>query len=165
MVSTGKDALVIDLDSLEDFPPLNSTIGNTSCNACPTIFDDTPISRPLEVSEIIEDRQRLETPLKCEDLSSVNTTGNVDISEASSLGNQNLNFENSDLCSDGAAEISAVSELMPASDEASFDENSLSATGNESNVSYIEDKNSFKELSRNKFLETDKICLYNQSRT
>ena len=38
LVSTGKDSMVIDLDSLEDFPPLNSTIGNTSCNACPTMF-------------------------------------------------------------------------------------------------------------------------------
>ena len=117
----------------------------------PQCFDDIHISRPLEVSEIIEDRQRLETPLKCEDLSSVNTTGNVDISEASSMGNQNLNFENSDMCSDGAAEISAVSELMPASDETSFDENSLSATGNESNGSSIEDKTFSKNCPETNF--------------
>ena len=30
---------------VDEFPPLNSTTVNESCNACPTIFDDTPILR------------------------------------------------------------------------------------------------------------------------
>ena len=45
-----KEQSIIDLDSVEDFPPLNSTSLGVSCNPCPTIFD-SPILRPPEVLE------------------------------------------------------------------------------------------------------------------
>ena len=41
----------MDIDSIEEFPRLNSTKVNDSCSACPTIFDDTPILRNAEASE------------------------------------------------------------------------------------------------------------------
>ena len=49
MIAT-KEQSIIDLDSVEDFPPLNSTSLGVSCNPCPTIFD-SPILRPHEVLE------------------------------------------------------------------------------------------------------------------
>ena len=42
---------ILDIDNIEEFPPLNSTKVNDSCSACPTIFDDTPILRNTEASE------------------------------------------------------------------------------------------------------------------
>ena len=45
-----KEQSIIDLDSVEDFPPLSSTSLDVSCNPCPTIFD-SPILRLPEVLE------------------------------------------------------------------------------------------------------------------
>ena len=44
LIDTKPDS-VLDIFDVDEFPPLNSTTVNESCNACPTIFDDTPILR------------------------------------------------------------------------------------------------------------------------
>ena len=43
---------VLDIYDVDDFPPLNSTVANDSCNVCPTIFDETPIMRNPEVCDL-----------------------------------------------------------------------------------------------------------------
>ena len=43
---------VLDIYDVDDFPPLNSTVANDSCNVCPTIFDETPIMRHPEVCDL-----------------------------------------------------------------------------------------------------------------
>ena len=53
LIDTNSDS-ILDIYDVDDFPPLNmlnSTTVNESCNACPTIFDETPILRNAEVSD------------------------------------------------------------------------------------------------------------------